>query len=205
MLLLRQNGHYWRNCLIRNTSGGFHNTQSGDSSHLYSPLEVLPLPRVQSQDDNELYSNLVESVVNVRQLEGEFVDSVHVDKSEGVQGRIAKSKMWWFENLNMSLTVYIEVLSNGYKFPFVQIPDSCFIPTNNSALHEDEFVRGIEELLTKRCILEVDSPLYCCNLLTVVRGKTDVALGYRLESFGKQVSPVMQIQIQRFANLVGDV
>ena len=24
-----------------------------DSSHLYSPLEVLPLPRVQSQDDSE--------------------------------------------------------------------------------------------------------------------------------------------------------
>ena len=65
-----------------------------DSSHLYSPLEVLPLPRVlskASQDDNELYSNVVESVVNVRQLEGEFVDSVHVDKSEDVQGRIAKS------------------------------------------------------------------------------------------------------------------
>ena len=49
--------------------------------------------------------------MNVRQLEGEFVDSVHVHKSEGVQGRIAKSKMWWFENLNMSLTV-IEVPSN---------------------------------------------------------------------------------------------
>ena len=45
-----------------------------DSSHLYSPLEVLPLPRVQSQDDNELHSNLVGSVVNVHQLEGEFVD-----------------------------------------------------------------------------------------------------------------------------------
>ena len=45
-----------------------------DNSHMYSPLEVLPLPRVQSQDDNELYSNLVESVVNVHQLEGEFVD-----------------------------------------------------------------------------------------------------------------------------------
>ena len=68
---------------------------------------------VQSQDDNELHSNLVESERNVRQLEGEFVDSVHVDKSEGVQGRIVKSKMWWFENSNMSLTV-IEVLSNGY-------------------------------------------------------------------------------------------
>ena len=69
-----------------------------DSSHLYSPLEVLPLPRVQSQGDIGLYSNLVESVVNVRQLEGEFVDSVHVDnvhvdKSEGVRGRIAKSKI----------------------------------------------------------------------------------------------------------------
>ena len=45
-----------------------------DSSHLYSPLEVLPLPRLRSLDDNELYSNLVESVVNVRQLEEEFVD-----------------------------------------------------------------------------------------------------------------------------------
>ena len=42
----------------------------------------------------ELYGSLVESVVNVRQLEGEFVDSVHVDKSESVQGRIVKSKMW---------------------------------------------------------------------------------------------------------------
>ena len=111
-----------------------------DSSQLYSPLEVLPLPRVQSQDNNELYCNLVESVVNVRQLEGEFVDSVHVHKSEGVQDRIAKSKMWWFENLNMSLTV-TEVLSNGYELPFVQIPDSCFIPNNNSALLEDEVVR----------------------------------------------------------------
>ena len=60
----------------------------------YSPLEVLPLPCVQSKDDNELYYDLVESVVNVRQLEGEFVDSVYVHKSEGVQGRIAKSKMW---------------------------------------------------------------------------------------------------------------
>ena len=67
--------------------------------------------------------------------------------------------MWWFENLNMSLTV-IEVLSNGYKLSFVQIPYLCFIPNNDSALHEDEFVRrAIEELFTKRRILEVDSPL----------------------------------------------
>ena len=57
---------------------------------------MLPLPRVliqASQDNNELYSSLVESVVNFRQLEGEFVDSIHVNKSEGVQGRTAKSKM----------------------------------------------------------------------------------------------------------------
>ena len=143
--------------------------------------------------------------MNVRQLlEGEFVDSVHVHKSEGVQGRTAKSKMWSFENLNMSLTV-IEVLSKGYKLPFVQIPDSlCFIPNNNnSSLHEVEFVRrAIEELLTKRCILEVDSHLYCCNPLTVVRGKK---LRLVLESFGKQEYPVMQIQARRFANLVGHV
>ena len=113
---------------------------------------MLPLSRIQTRDDNELYSNLVESVVNVRQLEGEFDDSVRVHKSEGVQGPIAKFKMWWFENLNKSLTL-IEVLSNECKLPFVcfeQIPDSCFIPNNNSALHKDEFVRTIEEFLTKR-------------------------------------------------------
>ena len=46
----------------------------------------------------------------------------------------------------MSLTV-IEVLSNWYKLPFVQIPDSYFIPNDNSALHQDEFVRrALEEL-----------------------------------------------------------
>ena len=79
---------------------------------------MLPSPRAQSQDDNELYSNLVESVVNVRRFEGEFVNSVHIDKSEDLQGRIAKSKMWWFENLSSSSTV-VEVLINGYKLPFI--------------------------------------------------------------------------------------
>ena len=124
---------------------------------------MLPSPRARSQDVDELYSNLVESVVNVRQLEGEFVDSISVDKSEGVQSGIAKSKMWWFENLSLSSTV-VEVLRNGYKLPFLQLPNPCLIPNNISALHEDEFVRrAIEELLTKRCIVEVESPPYCCN------------------------------------------
>ena len=31
------------------------------------------------------------------------------------------------------------------------------------------------------------------------------AFGYHLKSFGKQESPVMQIQVRRFASLVGDV
>ena len=77
----------------------------------------------------------------------------------------------------------------------MQIPDSCFISNNNSALHEDEFARrAIEDLLTKRCILEVDSPLYCCNPLTVVRGKKLLL-----------VIEVMQIQVRKFSHLVGDV
>ena len=42
----------------------------------------------------------------------------------------------------MLLTV-IEVLSNGYnELPFVQIPDPCFIPNNNSALHEEMNLSG---------------------------------------------------------------
>ena len=51
-------------------------------------------------------------------LKGSLVNSVHIDKSEDLQGRIAKSKMWWFENLSSSSTV-VEVLINGYKLPFI--------------------------------------------------------------------------------------
>ena len=78
--------------------------------------------------------------------------------------------MWWFENLRLSSTV-VEVLRNGYKLPFMQMPNPCLIPNNDSALHEDKIVRrAIEELLTTRCILEVESPPYCCNPLTAVGG-----------------------------------
>ena len=104
----------------------------------------------------------------------------------------------------MSLTV-IEVLSNWYKLPFVQIPDSYFIPNDNSALHEDEFVRrALEELLTKRCILEVDSPLYCCNPLTVVRGK-ELRLFIDLSRSVNKNLQSCKFKYRRFANLGGDV
>ena len=64
VLYCRKNRHYWRNCSARKTwaDSATPNQACTESSHLYSPLTVLPLLRVQSQDDNEFYSNLVESV-----------------------------------------------------------------------------------------------------------------------------------------------
>ena len=84
----------------------------------------------------------------------------------------------------------------------MQIPDSCFIPNNNSALHKDEFVRrAIEELLTKRCILQIDSLLYCCNPLPLVQGKKLRLVIDLCRSANKNLHH--EIQVRRFAHLVG--
>lgn len=64
------------------------------------------------------------------------------------------------------------VLNNDYYLPFVFVPPSCFIRNNQSALANNGFViKAINELLTNRCIVEVTSPPYCCNPLSVVVGR----------------------------------
>ena len=88
------------------------------------------LQHLESYEDKELLNYLVDGVSNVNQLVREYVDLQ--DKSEGVQGRIAKCRSWWFQNLNLSSLV-IDMLNNGYKLAFAQIPESCFISNNQSA------------------------------------------------------------------------
>ena len=89
---------------------------------------------------------------------------------QSVQGRNAR-KNWWFKNLQLSALV-IGVLLTSYMIPFVALPPLCFIKNNKSALDHAEFAaNAINELVSNRCAIEVFSRPYCCNPLSVVRGR----------------------------------
>ena len=91
-----------------------------------------------------------------------------------VQGRINARKNWWFENLQLSALV-IGVLLTIYIIPFTIIPPPCFIKNNKSALDHAEFAaNAINELVINRCAIEVFSRPYCCNPLSVARGRSYV-------------------------------
>ena len=90
---------------------------------------------------------------------------------QSVQGRINAHKNWWFKNFQLSALV-IGVLLTSYIIPFVALPPPCFIKNNKSALDHAEFAaNAINELVINRCAIEVFSRPYCCNPLSVVRGR----------------------------------
>jgi hypothetical protein len=91
--------------------------------------------------------------------------------NKSVQGRIYNSRQWWLGNLNLSSLV-VDVLEAGYCIPFESKQPSVFLKNNASALAHSDFVcQAIEELLAQSCIQEVFSIPYCCNPLSVVKGK----------------------------------
>ena len=66
----------------------------------------------------------------------------------------------------------LEIIEYGYSIPFVEYPTSCFLKNNASSRAEADFVRNkIEDLLVKGYIEELDYRPYCCNPLTVVKGR----------------------------------
>ena len=163
-------GHLWRNCpAIKNTSGGYQSNQP-DSSHQCSLLEPVPLNLL---DNEHCHISVDNSLVCLKEVRGEYVECNNQlsENLAGVQGRIAKSKNWWFKNLQFSALV-LQVLQNGYQLPFAWVPDPCFIDNNESALLQSEFViKAIDELLGNRCITELQYVPCCYNPLSVVKGK----------------------------------
>ena len=67
----------------------------------------------------------------------------------------------------------LDVVSQGYKLLFRNIPNSVILKNNMSARKDPEFVSGeIERLLKMECISEVKEGLYIVNPLTVAYGKS---------------------------------
>jgi hypothetical protein len=94
-----------------------------------------------------------------------------VKPPQGVQGRLKTCFLYWKSVLGASDFV-LDIIESGYKIPFLYAPTSFFAKNNRSSLDHPAFVQSaISELLLKRCIVEVATPPYCCNPLTVAKGK----------------------------------
>ena len=66
-----------------------------------------------------------------------------------------------------------DVIVNGYKLPFKDLPSSVFLDNNRSARENPEFVDSeIQSLLKLKCVSEVSETPYVVNPLTVAYGKS---------------------------------
>lgn len=69
-----------------------------------------------------------------------------------------------------------DVVINGYKLPFKDLPSNCILRNNKSARDNPDFVNSeIEKLLTLGCISEVSEQPCVVNPLTVAYGKSGKA------------------------------
>ena len=68
----------------------------------------------------------------------------------------------------------LDAISEGYRLPFIRVPDPCFIRNNRSAeLHPSFFFfwEAAIKLLVADCIEEHLEPPYCTNPLSIAEGK----------------------------------
>ena len=66
----------------------------------------------------------------------------------------------------------IDVIENGYKIPFLTLPDRVELDNNKSARDNSEFVSSeITKLLSKGCISKVNTKPFVINPLTVAHNK----------------------------------
>jgi len=74
--------------------------------------------------------------------------------SSGVTGRLKHCFSYWESTISAPCFV-LDVISDGYKLPFIRVPAPCFIRTNSSAkLHPNFVEETISKLLVTNCIVE---------------------------------------------------
>ena len=94
-----------------------------------------------------------------------------VEGSAGVKGRLKRCFSYWESTIGASRFV-LDVISEGYKLPFVRFPDKCYLGNNRSAERHPQFVEeAISKLLLNNCIQEHRQPPFCVNPLSVAEGK----------------------------------
>ncbi len=98
-----------------------------------------------------------------------------------VKGRLKVCQQFW-RDINSNEYI-LDVVTGGYKLPFVSLPCGIFLKNNASALKHCQFAeKAILELLNKRLTVELNSPPKVVNPLTVAvsaSGKLRLVLDLR--------------------------
>ena len=90
-------------------------------------------------------TNRVNKVVFLRKAYDTFNNS-ELDSGDNVKGRLKKNVMFW-EQLETNNYI-LDIINDGYRLPFLQIPREYISQNNKSAHENEEFVsKAIDELL----------------------------------------------------------
>lgn len=74
-----------------------------------------------------------------------------------VQGQVNQHENFWHNELEPSSFV-VGIITEGYRLPFLRLPDPLFQRNHRSALENASFVGdAIDELVLGRCVVECDS------------------------------------------------
>ena len=113
--------------------------------------------------ETDEYPFIIEYLIS----EAEFIEG-----SLRMKGRLKQCVSYWKSAIGAPRFV-LDVISEGYKLPFITVPDPCLIRNNRSAELYPSFVEeAIIKLLAADCIEEHLEPLYCVNpLSSVAEGK----------------------------------
>ena len=99
-----------------------------------------------------------------------------------VQGRLKTHSAFWLEELEPSSFVK-EIVTQGYRIPFIQLPDPVCYRNHRSALDHADFVEeAIQELVALSCVVQCsECPAVCSPLSVVVnaQGKKRLVLDLR--------------------------
>ena len=96
-------------------------------------------------------------------LEGDHVvDSCPKDESLSVQGRLRERSSFWKDELEASQFV-LDIITNGYKLPFIAYPQPMIEKNHHSALKHSKFVEdSIGDPVWLRCVWEsISCPKVC--------------------------------------------
>ena len=86
-----------------------------------------------------------------------------------VQGRLKTHSIFWLGELEPSSFVK-ESVTQGYRIPFIWLPDPAYYQNHKSALDHADFVKeAIQELVALSCV--VQCPAVCSPLSVVVNAQ----------------------------------
>ena len=131
--------------------------------HHSIPNEIVDLLRQDIPQNETVTENFADVVAEVR----EYYEYHRADLTmPNVKGSL-KNDLEFFKTIGASKFI-LDVITNGYKLPFLHIPKRAFFNNNKSSITHGEFVsEAISELLVSDRIREIDYPPHVINPLSV--------------------------------------